>query len=161
MKIAILGVGNTLLKDEGVGVRVVQELERSYSFPPEIDVIDGGTSGPHLLDLFSDYDDIIIIDVVKGGEKPGTIYRFSLDQISGETGMGLSIHQMGVFEVFSQARLLGKEPRVTVIGIEPLDMSGWGMELSPVIEQKIPRLIQLIIEELYTRQITGGIEKKS
>ena len=160
MKIAIVGVGNILLKDEGIGVRVVQQLESSYSFPPGIALIDGGTAGPHLLDLFSDYDDIIVIDAVKGGEKPGTIYKFRLDQISSDTTTNLSIHQMGVLEVLSEARLLGKEPQVTFIGIEPQEISAWGMELSPVIEQKIPEMISLILKELSQRTLTGCIEKR-
>jgi hydrogenase maturation protease len=148
-KIAIVGVGNILLKDEGIGVRVVQQLQSTYSFPDAIALIDGGTAGPHLLDLFSSYDDIIIIDAVKGGEKPGTVYKFSLDQISTDTTLNLSIHQMGVLEIFSQARLLGKEPRVTFIGIEPLDITTWGMELTPLIREKIPELIELVLKELY------------
>ena len=160
MKIAILGVGNILLKDEGIGVRVVQQLESGYSFPPNIALIDGGTAGPHLLDLFSDYDDIIIIDAVQGGEQPGTLYRFRPDQITSDSSMGLSIHQMGVMEVLSQARLLGKKPTVTIIGIEPQDISAWGMELSPVIEQKIPELIARVLEELSNRQLKGRIEKR-
>jgi hydrogenase maturation protease len=152
-KIAIVGVGNILLKDEGIGVRVVRQLESTYSFPHEIALIDGGTAGPHLLDLFSDYDDIIVIDAVQGGERPGTIYRFRLDQISSDTTMTLSIHQMGVLEIFSQARLLGKEPNVTFIGIEPQDITAWGMELTPLIREKIPALIELVLKELDQRGV--------
>ncbi len=147
-KISIVGVGNILLKDEGIGVRVVQQLESSYSFPHEIALIDGATAGPHLLDIFSDCDDIIVVDAVQGGEKPGTIYKFRLDQISSETTMNLSIHQMGVLEIFSQARLLGKEPHVTFIGIEPQDITTWSMELTPLIREKISALIELIFKEL-------------
>jgi hydrogenase maturation protease len=160
MKIALLGVGNILLKDEGVGVRVIQQLERTYSFPPGITLIDGGTAGPHLLDVFSDYDDIIIIDAVKGGEKPGTVYRFGLDHISSDATTRLSIHEMGVLEVLHQARWLGKEPCVTFIGIEPQDISPWGMELSPVIEHKIPEVIEVILKELSQRTLEGYIEKR-
>lgn len=147
-KIAIVGVGNILLKDEGIGVRVVQQLQRTYSFPKEIALVDGGTAGPHLLDLFSSYDDIIIIDAVKGGEKPGTVYKFCLDQISTNTTMNLSIHQTGVLEIFSQARLLGNKPHVTFIGIEPQDITAWSMELTPLIREKIPALIELVLKEL-------------
>ena len=68
MKIAILGVGNILLKDEGIGVRVVRELEQEYTFPPDIALIDGGTDGPHLTSLVADFDEIIVIDAVEGGK---------------------------------------------------------------------------------------------
>lgn len=160
MTIAIIGVGNILLKDEGIGVRVVQHLENTYVFPPGIALIDGGTAGPHLLDIFNHYDDCIIIDAVRGGGKPGTIYKFYSDQIASDPVTNLSIHQTGIAEVLSLARLLGKEPRVTFIGIEPHDISAWGMELSPAIEQKIPDVIALVLRELSERNIEGQIEER-
>jgi hydrogenase maturation protease len=156
MKIAILGVGNILLKDEGIGVRVVRELENGYTFPPDIAVIDGGTDGPHLTSLVADFDEIIVIDAVEGGENPGTLYRFTLDQISFDTTNHLSIHQMGVLEALNEVKLLGKEPKVTFIGIEPQDISPWGMDLSPVIEEKIPEIIRLVLKELSERGIRGS-----
>ena len=162
MKIALLGVGNILFKDEGIGVRVIQELMDNYIFPPDIQLIDGGTLGPHLLNLIGDFDEIIVVDAVQGGEKPGTIYKFYLDQIPLEITTKLSIHQTGVLEVLSQAKLLGKEPKVTFIGIEPHDISPWGMELSPIIKEKMPSLIDLIFEELEQRgvEISSTVPKK-
>jgi hydrogenase maturation protease len=148
MKIAILGVGNILLKDEGVGVRVIKELENHYSFPFNIELIDGGTAGHHLINIVSDFDEIIVVDAVEGGEKPGTLYRFQLDQITFEIPTTFSLHQVGVLEVLSQLKLLNKAPRVTFIGIEPLDISPWGMVLSPLIEDKIPELMELVLKEL-------------
>ena len=147
MKVAILGVGNILLKDEGIGVRVVKELENHYSFPSGIQLIDGGTAGHHLINLIRDFDEIIVIDAVEGKEPPGTIYRFSLDQITFEIPTTFSIHEVGVLEVLSQLKLLDKVPRVTFIGIEPLDISPWGMNLSPVIEGKIPELMEEVLKE--------------
>jgi len=155
MKIAILGVGNILLKDEGIGVRVVRQLENEYTFEPEIVLIDGGTDGPHLTSLVADFDEIIVIDAVEGGEKPGTLYRFTLDQISFDTPTHLSIHQMGVLEALSEVKLLGKKPEVTFIGVEPEDISPWGMDLSPVVEEKIPEIIALVLKELSERGING------
>ena len=155
MKVAIVGVGNILLKDEGIGVRVVKQLENEYTFPPEIVLIDGGTDGPHLTSLMADFDKIIVIDAVEGGENPGTIYKFTLDQISFDTTTHLSIHQMGVLEALNQIKLLGKEPEVIFIGIEPQDISPWGMKLSPAIEAKIPELIALVLEELAEHGING------
>ena len=155
MKIAILGVGNILLKDEGIGVRVVRQLEHGYTFQPEIALIDGGTDGPHLTSLVAHFDEIIVIDAVEGGEKPGTLYRFTLDQISFDIPTHLSIHQMGVLESLNEVRLLGKEPEVTFIGIEPEDISPWGMDLSPVVEEKIPEIITLVFKELSERGVNA------
>ena len=148
MKIALLGVGNILLKDEGIGVRVVQGLMSDYSFPPHVQLIDGGTLGPHLLNHIKGFAEIIVIDAVQGGEKPGTLYKFLLDQIPFEVTAKLSTHQIGILEVLSQVKLLGEQPRVTFIGIEPEDISPWGMELSPRIKEKIPALIDMTLNEL-------------
>ena len=156
MKIAILGVGNILLKDEGIGVRVVRQLENEYTFPAEVALIDGGTDGPHLTSLVADFDEIIVIDAVEGGEKPGTLYRFNLNDISFDIPTHLSIHEMGVLEALKEVKLLGKEPKVTFIGVEPEDISPWGMELSPVIEEKIPEIISLVLKELAERGIRGS-----
>ena len=146
MKLAIIGVGNILLKDEGIGVRVVRQLENEYTFPPDISLIDGGTDGPHLTSLVADFDEIIIIDAVEGGENPGTLYRFNLNQISFDIPTHLSIHQMGVLEALNEVKLSGKEPKVAFIGIEPQDISPWGMDLSPVVEEKIPEIIELVLK---------------
>ena len=148
MKIAIVGVGNILLKDEGIGVKVVKELENEYTFPPDITLVDGGTAGHHLVNVVADFDVIIVIDAVQGGEEPGTIYRFSLDQIPIELNTHLSLHQVGVLEALNQVKLLGKNQKVVFVGIEPKDISPWGMELSPAIAEKIPKLISLVLEEL-------------
>lgn len=156
MKIAIIGVGNILLKDEGTGVRVVRELENEYAFTPHVSLIDGGTDGPHLTSLVADFDEIIVIDAVEGGEKPGTLYKFNLNQISFDVPTHLSIHQMGVLEALNEVKLLGKEPKVTFIGVEPQDISPWGMDLSPVIEEKIPEIIALVLKELSERGVNAS-----
>ena len=148
MTIAILGVGNILLKDEGIGVKVVKELEDKFSFPSDVALIDGGTAGHHLINMISDFDVLIVVDAVQGGEPPGTIYKFTFDQIPFEVNTHLSVHQVGVLEALNQVKLLGKEQKVTFIGIEPQDISPWGMELTPVIAEKIPKLITLVLKEL-------------
>lgn len=148
MKVAIVGVGNILLKDEGIGVKVVKELENEFSFPSDVALIDGGTAGHHLINMISDFDVLIVVDAVQGGEPPGTIYKFAFDQIPFEVNTHLSVHQVGVLEALNQVKLLGKEQKITFIGIEPQDISPWGMELTPVIADKIPKLITLVLEEL-------------
>jgi hydrogenase maturation protease len=155
MKIAVMGVGNILLKDEGIGVRVVRQLENEYTFSPDVALIDGGTDGPHLTSLVADFDEIIVIDAVEGGEEPGTLYRFNLNQISFEIPTHLSIHEMGVLEALKEVRLLGKKPEVTFIGVEPEDISPWGMDLSPVVEEKIPEIITLVFKELSERGVNA------
>lgn len=146
-KIVILGVGNLLLSDEGVGVHVANELMK-MELPPEVTVVEGGTDGFGLLNIITEADRLIVIDAVKGGGAPGSIYRFDINEVqSCPSGFKTSVHQIGILEVISLSGLIGKTPHTTVVGVEPksLEMS---MELSPEIKSKIPRIIELIFAEL-------------
>jgi hydrogenase maturation protease len=85
---------------------------------------------------------------VKGGAAPGSIYRFGIDEVKNvPLGFKTSVHQIGILEVINLSGLIGKTPHTTVIGIEPESLE-MGMELSPEIRSKIPRIIELIKEEL-------------
>ncbi len=146
-KIVILGVGNLLLSDEGVGVHVANELMK-MDLPPEISVVEGGTDGFGLIGFITEADRLILVDAVKGGGAPGSIYHFDIDEIQDSPpGFKTSVHQIGILEVISLLSLTGKKPRTTIIGVEPksLEMS---MELSPEVKDKIPRMIELILAEL-------------
>jgi hydrogenase maturation protease len=146
-KTVILGIGNLLLCDEGVGVHVANEL-LNMDLPPYVSVVEGGTDGFRLLNIITDADRLIIVDTVRGGASPGSIYRFDIDEVrSCPSGFRTSVHQVGILEVIDLSGLIGKTPHTTVIGVEPksLEMS---MELSPEIREKIPRVIELVLEEL-------------
>jgi hydrogenase maturation protease len=146
-KILILGVGNLLLSDEGVGVHVANQL-MEMDLPAEVSVVEGGTGGFRLIDIITEADRLIVVDAVKGGGAPGCIYHFDIDEVRDcPYGFKTSVHQIGILEVIKLSSLMGKKPYTTVIGVEPksLDM---GMELSPEIKDKIPRMIQLILDEL-------------
>jgi len=146
-KIVILGVGNLLLSDEGVGIHVVNELMK-MSLPPEISVVEGGTDGFGLLNIITGADRLIVIDAVKGSGPPGALYRFDLDEVRNcPSGFKTSVHQIGILEVLELSKLMGKKPHTTVIGIEPKSLE-MGMELSPEVRSKIPRVIELILDIL-------------
>jgi hydrogenase maturation protease len=146
-KIVILGVGNLLLSDEGVGVHVADELMK-MDLPPGVSVVEGGTDGFRLLNVITEADRVIIIDAVKGGAEPGSIYRFDIDEVRNcPPGFRTSVHQIGILEVIDLSGLIGKTPHTTVIGIEPKSLE-MGMELTHEIKSKIPRIIELIFEEL-------------
>jgi len=147
LKIVILGVGNLLLSDEGVGVHVANELVK-LELPPGVTVVEGGTDGFRLINVITEADRLIVVDAVKGGGAPGSIYRFDINEVQNcPSGFKTSVHQIGILEVINLSGLIGKTPQTTVIGIEPesLEMS---MELSPEIKSKIPRIIELIWDEL-------------
>lgn len=146
-KITILGVGNELLSDEGVGVHVVRELQKRDCFP-DIEIIEGGTDGFGLLNIITDTDYLIVIDSLRGGEKPGSIYRFDIEDAPACPDLfKTSVHQIGILEVIHLSGLIGKTPKTTVIGIEPKILTR-GMKLSPEIRKKIPRVIALIDREI-------------
>lgn len=144
----ILGIGNELLSDEGIGVHIIKELQKMDNFPPEIEIYEGGTDGFGLLNIIVETDRLIVIDSLRGGSKPGTIYKFDIEDAPSSPDLfKTSVHQIGILEVINLSSLIGKTPKTTVIGVEPETIST-GMELSEKIKAKIPRIIQLIFEEL-------------
>jgi hydrogenase maturation protease len=145
-KILILGIGNLILRDEGVGVHAVRELE-GRKLPSHVEVIDGGTSLMELLPIIQEAERIIVIDALRGGGEPGTIYRITPDDLMAETERPLSLHQVGLLEVLGMARQLGGDPQVVIIGVEPHEIS-WGMELTPEVEAKLPKVVEAVLEEL-------------
>ena len=146
-KTVILGIGNVLLSDEGVGVHVANELTK-MDLPPHVSVVEGGTDGFRLLNIVTGADRLIIVDAVKGGDEPGSIYRFDVDEVRNcPSGFKTSVHQIGILEVIDLSGLIGKTPHATVIGVEPKSLE-MCMELSPEIKEKVPKIIELVIEEV-------------
>jgi hydrogenase maturation protease len=145
-KILILGVGNLILRDEGVGVHAVRELE-GRDLPAHVEVIDGGTYLMDLLSVIQEAERIIVIDALKGGGEPGTIYRVTPDDLMAETERALSLHQVGLLEVLGMVRQLGGDPHAVIIGVEPKEIA-WGMELTPEVAAKLPKVIEMVMEEV-------------
>jgi len=146
-KIVVLGVGNLLLSDEGVGVHLIQKL-REMEIGEGVELIDGGTS---LLDFLSQMEDIsklIIVDAIKLGGKPGRTYRIYVDDSLLKDGKVItSLHQLGVLEALALAEKMGKLPPTVIIGVEPKDMTS-GLELSPEVQKGMNRMVNLILEEV-------------
>lgn len=145
--VLVLGVGNILLSDEGVGVRVIETME-GRELPDNVELFDGGTASVDLLDSLTNRDKVIIIDAVKGGNEPGTLYRFTPADITVQRQSLTSLHQISLLETLTMATCLGCAPReVVIFGIEPKEV-GWGMELSPEVAVVVPTVIQLVLAEL-------------
>jgi hydrogenase maturation protease len=145
-RIVIVGVGNLLMKDEGVGIHVIQELEKT-ALPEDVKLIDGGTS-PDLIAYTRAGDKMIIIDAAKAGGEPGAVYRFKPEDLTSERPELASAHQMGVVENLALMSFTGNKPKdVVIIGIEPAEIEP-GMELSAAIQQKMPKIIEVVIKEI-------------
>jgi len=145
-KIVILGVGNILLGDEGVGVHVAKEIEKR-ELPENVEVIDGGTASMDILSSMKDVDKLIIIDALRCGETPGTVYRLHPEDLLASLDSYVSLHQINVLEGLILARKTGNAPKETVIiGIEP-EKIDWGLGVTPEIDKKIPDIINIVLEE--------------
>ncbi len=145
-RIVVVGVGNLLMKDEGIGIHALQELEK-LDLPPDVKLIDGGTS-PDLIAYTRAGEKLIIVDAAKAGGEPGDIYRFKPEDLATEKPVLSSAHQMGVVENLALMDLTGHKPaEVVIIGIEP-GVIDWGMELSPILQEKLPKLIEVVLEEI-------------
>jgi hydrogenase maturation protease len=147
-EILVLGVGNVLLTDEGVGVRVVHELMARYDFPPNVKVVDGGVLGLALAGTMMDAQRVIVVDAVRGGEEPGSVYRFPWEARPEHIHYKDSLHQIDLMETMALLPLMGTPPEVVVIGVEFDDIDHYGLELTPQVEKAVEPLIEQVLLEL-------------
>lgn len=154
MNTLVLGIGNLLLQDEGAGVRAVEQFARNYLIPEGVELLDGGTSGIELLHYIRGRDTVIIIDVVKWGKQPGTIFRIEGEEVPALFQKKISPHQLGLSDLLATALLTGQMPRkVVLLGIEPKTVDT-GLELSDEIGRNMEQLVDMIASEL----ILSGFE---
>jgi hydrogenase maturation protease len=143
----ILGVGNILLRDEGVGVHVIQALGR-LDLPPDVEVVDGGTAGFALVEILADRRKVIVVDAIAADCAPGTVVRLNGDDLAAPSAPPCSLHEVGLAEALGAARQLGVAPHeVIVIGVQPCQVS-CGLELSPTLAALVPRIVDLVLAEL-------------
>ena len=145
--ILVLGLGNILLGDEGVGVRVIEQL-LSRPLPDEIEVIDGGTAGYELINFFEGKERVIIVDAVKTNDTPGSVYKMDLSAVQEDETVQLSLHQIGLKNVFKMASMMDLNPEVTLIGIVPKDYQDYNIGLSDEVEKAIPLAIETVLKEI-------------
>lgn len=144
--IVVIGIGNILLKDDGVGVYVIRQLENE-NLSSTIELVDGGTSTLDTLSYFLEYNKVIIVDCLKAGHKPGTMYKINPEEIKNYKKENLSIHDVQILDVVKIANMMGKFPEVVIFGIEPQVIS-LDTELSENMKNKIPEIIKHIKAEL-------------
>lgn len=146
-KIKVIGVGNLLLGDEGVGIHAVNELKKT-SFGLDVEIIDGGTAGIDLLFVLEGAGCVIIIDCLEAGTEPGTLFRVPAEEIiTGPSREKYSLHDIDLAEVLSLADRLGVLPATIIYGVQPGEIS-FKLELTPEVQKALPRLVQLIEKEI-------------
>lgn len=147
-KILILGVGNILFTDEGVGVRAVERLLETYDFPDTVTLMDGGNLGMRLMEPLMAHDYCIVLDAVLGGDAPGTLYRLTGEDLRKSLAFKDSMHQSDLVDTLIYCELVGKRPDTVVIGMEPFDFQTMAVELSPTVSERVPAMIELALKEL-------------
>ncbi|MFA4905739.1 MAG: HyaD/HybD family hydrogenase maturation endopeptidase [Candidatus Margulisiibacteriota bacterium] len=142
----VLGLGNTLLKDDGLGVKVIEQLSH-HSLPAEI--VNGATLGLSLLEILKSAERTVVVDAVDMGRPPGTLVRFSAEELlTLPESRNFSLHEIGLLEVLKIGQSLNEDfKNVIIIGVQPRDLT-YGEELSPEVEARIPDVIELIKKEV-------------
>lgn len=146
--IVLLGVGNILLTDEGLGVHVINDLRRNYTFTPSISLVDGGTMGMELLTYMRGMKKILLIDAINGGEAPGTVYEFPHKELEQYFTEHISVHEVGMQDIL-RIRAIQEDPLedAVVIGVEPLSLEV-GFEPSEVVAKALPDVKERVIKTL-------------
>ncbi len=146
--IAVLGVGNVLLSDEGFGVRVVQHLMKWYDFDPQIRLIDGGTLGWDLLNFLQGVEKLIVIDAIDAKAVPGTFFVLKNEEVKKYFKRKVSGHEAGIQEVLAWFDIMGKPIKeITVVGVQPQSLDT-GLTLTPLIEKIVPKAVDAVLNQL-------------
>ena len=147
-KVTLIGLGNLLMRDEGVGVQAVRAVEERYEIPPDVEIVDGGTSGLDLLPYIEGRDRVLFVDAVNFGQEPGYIGVLENQEIPALFARKDSLHHLGLMDVLATAQLLDVTPRhLCLIGIQPLNLE-IGLELSELLQTRMELLVAQIITKL-------------
>ncbi len=144
----VIGVGNRILSDEGVGVHVIERLFAAYKIPEEVLILDGGTLGLDLLYYLKGVENLLLIDAVELRKDPGSLVRMVNDEVPAFLSLKMSPHQVGIPDMLAVAKLKDLYPNNVILwGVQP-DSLELGLDLSATIEAKMPLLIDEVIKQL-------------
>jgi hydrogenase maturation protease len=151
----VLGIGNLVMGDEGIGVVAARRLEMEEGLPPGVTVVDGGTGGFHLLSYFSDYDPIILIDATLDGRPPGTVSVIE-PRFLADFPRSLTAHDIGLRDMIESAALLGTLPKMFLVTVSVANLQPVGVIVTPEVEAAIPEVVRAVSECLRTH---GTVEQ--
>lgn len=137
--VLILGIGNLLWADEGFGVRALEHLHAHYSFPQNVQLLDGGTQGIYLVQFVEEADVLVVFDAIDYGLEPGTLKLVQDDEVPRFMGAKkMSLHQTGFQEVLAMAQLLDRYPQhLLLVGVQPVELDDFGGSLRPAVKAQI------------------------
>jgi hydrogenase maturation protease len=149
----VLGLGNTLHSDDGIGPQAIDRLRGDARVPKDVALIEGGTLGLELLTYIWDCSYLVVLDAVDVGQPPGTLVRMSSQEVQALPGKG-SAHQLGVADLLVALRVLAsRTPEVVLLGVQPASTE-WGTTLSPAVAAVLPALADAAVAELGRRPHT-------
>jgi hydrogenase maturation protease len=155
LRITILGLGNILQRDEGFGVWFLRHLETAYRFPENVRLIDGGTLGYGLLDTVTACERLLVIDIIKSNDAPGTLYRFSQQEMELALPDPTSAHEVEFLDVLGMAEMMEELPETIFLCVAPEVYGGeLATGLSPALEAAFPAMEKLLLAELAALGIT-------
>jgi hydrogenase maturation protease len=153
-RVHVVGMGNILYRDEGIGVYAARYLQAAYRFSPEIDVVDGATLGFGLMELFEKGSIIIVLDALMTEAPPGTMYRLSRAQLSDlGPSMQPTAHEVEPLELLKLAEVLGEPPDMVLMGIVPADAQTMEVGLTPELEAAFPAFVNAVVAEIRDRGV--------
>lgn len=151
--LTILGLGNVLLGDEGFGVHFVRWFAQRHRLPPDIAVVDGGTLGYLLLETVCGCERLIVIDCLKTADAPGSLYRFSREEIEAHLPPPTSAHEVKFADVLCKAEMLGESPEILFLCVVPERYGDLETALSPTLRERFDALEELLLAELAARSL--------
>lgn len=158
IQMLVLGVGNDMMGDEGVGVRIARQLNNSFVFPAEVEVIDGGVDGISLLPLIRSAAEVVIVDAVDRDARPGSIFMFNSEEMPLADAQQLSGHDNGIIEALDAAARMGEQIDAMIIGVQPKRTDAFGNGLSKPVTKNVNRVIEIILDLLAARGLSPELK---
>jgi hydrogenase maturation protease len=147
MKTVVLGLGNLIQSDDGVGLFALRRLEQDPRVPPDVSLVEGGTKGLELVPYVCEASHLLVLDSLEAGAPAGTVLRVEGEDLRSLPGRG-SAHQLALADLLVALRMLGKEPQQTVLlGVQPAN-TDLGVQLTPSVEAAVPMLVEAAVAEL-------------
>ena len=146
--VMVLGIGNALRSDEGIGVHAIRELDARACLGDHVTLIDGGVMGLDLLPALEGCEALVVVDAIDAAQPPGTVLRMEGDDVPTDIIDKLSMHQAGLADLLGLLRLQGQRPpQLVLFGVQPASLD-WGLELSPIGQQALQPLVAAILDQL-------------
>jgi len=146
----VIGIGNLLFCDDGIGVIAIKYMNENFEFTPELELLDGGTLGFNLAEYFLEYDNVFIIDTISINDKAGEIYKIPSQELLGSGAYKSTAHEVEVIQMLEACELEDKKAKVTIFAIVPEDIQSVKIGLSDILKSKFDILIKTIINEFET-----------